>query len=115
MREAAAVVFPSIWFEGMPLTLLEALACGTPVVASRLGGIPEIILDDVCGVLFEAGNSDALATSVRQLWHDPPRRARLAAEARANYARFYSSASNYTRLLDIYQQVIRNGASLQRA
>ena len=63
---AVALVLPSIWYENMPLNILEALGRGCPVVASRIGGVPEVIKDNENGWLFEAGNYDALVVALDQ-------------------------------------------------
>jgi glycosyltransferase involved in cell wall biosynthesis len=68
--------------ENMPLAIIEAMACGTPVIASNVGGIPEIIDDGSSGLLFEAGDASALADSVLGLLVDETRR-RSFAEASA--------------------------------
>jgi glycosyltransferase involved in cell wall biosynthesis len=64
--------------EGMPNVVLEALACGTPVIATRVGGVPEIMTDPVAGVLIESGSASAVADGVRALLAEPrdPRRVR---------------------------------------
>lgn len=60
LREARAVVLPSQWYENAPMSILEAYASGKPVLAARIGGIPEMISDGQTGYLFESGNIDEL-------------------------------------------------------
>lgn len=67
IMEARAVVLPSIWYENMPLSLLEALSLKTIVIASLQGGMPEIIKPGYNGLLFEAGNVNDLATKIKEL------------------------------------------------
>ncbi|MFA5754249.1 MAG: glycosyltransferase family 4 protein [Patescibacteria group bacterium] len=67
MAEARAVVIPSRWPENMPLSLLESLASGKIVVASRVGGIPEIIKDGENGFLFTPGNTKELTAKINRL------------------------------------------------
>lgn len=83
MQAADIFLCPSVWHEAAGLVNLEAQACGLPVVASRIGGIPEYISDGRTGLLFEAGNSDDLARKVLLLMHDEPMRARMAQAAAA--------------------------------
>lgn len=64
---AKAIIIPSIWYENMPLSMLEAMAAGKVVIASRIGGMPEIIRDGENGFLFEAGNAQELAGKIRNL------------------------------------------------
>jgi glycosyltransferase involved in cell wall biosynthesis len=55
------VVLPSIWPENQPVSIVEAMAAGLPVIASRVGGVPELVLNGVTGLLFEAGDVKGLA------------------------------------------------------
>ena len=74
-------VLPSLFGEGLPMVVLEAMAQGVPVVASRVGGTPEAVRDGVDGQIFEPGNSDDLADKLERLmkrpdaWRDASRNA----------------------------------------
>lgn len=103
---AAFLVFPSLWYEGMPRTIIEAFAKGTPVIASQLGAMHEMITHDENGVHFEPGNATALATLVEQLWRDPTRRLRMRSAARAAYVKHYSFETNHQTLMAIYRQAL---------
>src|SRR5208282_921038 len=93
MRKARALVFPSLWFEGQPLTVLEAKAMGTPVIVSDGCAGREEIVDGVSGLWFESANAGSLAQALNrakddaliapmsdaaydQFWADPPTLAR---------------------------------------
>jgi len=65
------LIFPSIWNENSPLVILEALASGTPVIASRIGGIPEFIQHGINGLLFEPGNAEELQQALSKFFDDP--------------------------------------------
>jgi glycosyltransferase involved in cell wall biosynthesis len=65
------IVVPSIWYENRPTVIVEAQAARTPVIASRLGGMAELIHHEENGLLFEAGNSDSLATQLQRLIDEP--------------------------------------------
>ena len=65
------LVVPSIWLENSPLVVHEAFMAGVPVVASRIGGLPDLIQHELNGLLFEPGNVDALATALQALLDDP--------------------------------------------
>jgi glycosyltransferase involved in cell wall biosynthesis len=84
---ADAVVLTSAW-ENFPHGLVEALAMGTPVVATRVGGVPEIVDDGVNGLLVSAGDSHAFAAAVTRLLEDDALRDRLRAAAAPSVARF---------------------------
>jgi glycosyltransferase involved in cell wall biosynthesis len=77
---ARAAVLPSLW-ENLPHSAVESLSVGTPVVASAVGGVPEIVHDDENGLLVAPGDSAALAAALRQLLQDDALHARLAAAA----------------------------------
>ena len=68
-------------YEGLPIALLEAMAAGRPCVATRVGGIPEVVTDGVDGVLVPPGDPDALADALSALAADPDRRAALGSAA----------------------------------
>lgn len=67
IQNAKAIILSSVWYENMPYTLIEALARGKVVIAPKLGGIPERIVDGVNGFLFESGNANDLARVIRGL------------------------------------------------
>ena len=70
-RGARFLVIPSNWFEGCPLVISEAMSHGLPVIASRIGGLPEVVEDGVTGLLFEPGDVDDLVGKIRLLWDSP--------------------------------------------
>jgi glycosyltransferase involved in cell wall biosynthesis len=84
-ERAAAVVLPS-YREGLPLCVLEAMAHGRPVVATRVGGIPELVEDGVTGFLVEPGDVAGLRAALERLLADPMLRRRMGREARARVA-----------------------------
>ena len=71
LADADLLVVPSLWAENAPLIVLESLAAGTPVVASRLGGLPELLSGSCGGLLFEAGNHQDLASVLTELIDSP--------------------------------------------
>ena len=75
------VILPSL-FENFPVVLLEAMACGKPTVASRVGGIPEIIKNYTNGILVEPANSSQLAEAILYLLQKPAEHRRIAYNAR---------------------------------
>src|SRR5581483_8466125 len=87
LAAADAAVLSSAW-ENFPHVLVEALAVGTPVIATRVGGVPEIVTDGENGLLVPPNDPDALAGAVRRFFDDPELRARLRAGAAPSVRRF---------------------------
>lgn len=67
IREAKCTVYPSIWYENCPFSVMESIMYGTPVVASDIGGIPELIEDGKTGRLFEAGNTEKMIDAINSI------------------------------------------------
>jgi glycosyltransferase involved in cell wall biosynthesis len=105
-QRATICVVPSLW-EGFGYVCAEAMACGLAVVASRTGGLAEIIEDGQSGLLVEPGNSDELAQAIRKLIQDPERRAQIGTAARQQVVEQFSSATIAVRMTKLYQQVIQ--------
>jgi glycosyltransferase involved in cell wall biosynthesis len=105
-----AVVFPSEWYESYPLSIVEAMAFGKPVIASNLGGAATIVEDGVNGLLFSPGDAEALAGCVRRLWQDDRLQDRLEAGARETYYREMTPEVSYTRLIEAYDAARQNHA-----
>lgn len=107
MRRARALVFPSVWYEGQPLTVYEALACGTPVVVSDACAGREAVMDGQTGFLFRSGDPDALAAHLRRLTDD----ALAARMGRAAHARYWAAPlsldAHLDRLGGVYAAVLR--------
>ena len=103
INEATAVVIPSIWAENMPLTLLEAMSLGKIVIASRIGGLPEIIQDGENGLLFNPGDTAHLIKKINQL--DSIDKTALS-RAAAKTALALSPQKNLDAILKAYQELI---------
>lgn len=107
MLRARMLVLPSICYENFPRTLVEAFACGLPVVASRLGALAELIDDGVTGLLFEPTNADDLADKIRWTAMHPEKMGEMGRNARREYEAKYSAGTNYRKLVAIYEDAIR--------
>lgn len=77
IHNARFCVFPSECNENCPFTVMESLACGTPVIGAKIGGVPELIEDSVTGYLFESGNKEQLCRQIEFLWNHPQEVERL--------------------------------------
>lgn len=89
--------------EGIPVVLMEAMAAGLPVVASRLSGIPELVEDGVSGILVPPADPSSLATALAELAADPDRRRRMGAAGRAAVMRDFDVRANAARLIGLIQ------------
>ncbi len=106
IKDARFVIFPSELYETFGLGIIEAFACGVPVLASQLGSMQEIVQDGHSGLLFRPGDADDMARVVARAWEQPAYMRRLGEQARKEYEAKYTAAANYRRLIEIYQQVI---------
>ena len=92
--------------EGIPVALMEAMASGVPVVASRLSGIPELVEDGVTGLLVTPGEPSALAAAMARILDDDALAAELARSARERVERSFSLAGEAERLGDLFAESI---------
>jgi len=106
MHQARVLVFPSGWFEGFPMTLLEAFACGLAIIASRLGSMAEIVTDGVTGLHFVPGNATDLADKVAWAWSNPQKMKEIANAGRLEYETKYTPQRNLEMLLNIYREAM---------
>jgi len=99
---AAVFVCPSV-YEPFGLINLEAMACETPVVASAVGGILEVVEDGTTGLLVEPARPDALAAAIRGLLDDPGRRRAMGQAGRRRVEAHFSWASVATGTREVYE------------
>jgi glycosyltransferase involved in cell wall biosynthesis len=107
MKRARFIVFPSEWYEGLPLTIAEAFACGVPVVASRIGSMIDLVEDWRTGIHFTPGDPEDLAAKVEWAWTHPEATERMGLNARAEYEAKYTAERNFEMLTEINRRVIR--------
>ena len=103
-RDAVAVIAPSVWFENAPMTILEAMGAGRPVIASAIGGQPEMLAAGG-GILVPAGDASATADAVRRLWTARGEGDAMGAAGRAAIAETHTIERHVDRLLELYQEV----------
>ena len=114
-REASILVVPSVHrtcygrdvevSELLGLVAIEALASGTPVVASRIGGLPEVVEDGVTGLLVEPGNVAELRARLDELLRDPPLRERFGLAGRERILETFTWAACAERCLSVYSDL----------
>ena len=110
MKRAKATLCPSLWYEGMPRVVIESLAVGTPVVASNIGGYPEMIVDGESGAMFACGDAGALKARLGELELRGAFR-EMRGAARLRFLAEYTGEKNYSVLLNIYRTAMYPGNS----
>ena len=113
LKKCRALIFCSTWFEGLPLTILEAFCTGTPVIASNLGSMAEIVTDHVNGLHFRAGDATDLSRAIDHFAQDPDLARTLSRNARSTYLRSYTPETNYALLLRLYEEAVAANGLLE--
>jgi glycosyltransferase involved in cell wall biosynthesis len=110
-RLADADIFCMASFsEGLPISLMEAMAVGVPVVTTWISGIPELAVNEVTAMTVPPGNSAALAAAIKRLVEDPELGARLVPAARAAVERMHSREDNAAQLADMFRTLSKSKA-----
>mgnify|MGYP001584926269 CR=1 FL=1 len=110
LKEAKALVFPSIWYEGMPITVLESLSTGTPIIMPNMDNIRDMIEDGKNGVLFESGNAYSLSASITHF--EDVCNPTFYSNAHKTYQKKYSKERNLSLLEAIYTSVSEAAESI---
>ncbi len=107
LQSCTALVFPSIWFEGMPLTIIEAFACGTPVISSKIGAMETMIVSGYNGLHFKVQSEEDLRKKLDE-WNNlnQAQKKGYRLNASKTYQDYYTPQKNVNQLLGIYKQVI---------
>jgi glycosyltransferase involved in cell wall biosynthesis len=106
--DAKFLVVPSQWYEGFPMVIAEAFACGTPVLASHIGSLVELVESGVRGMTFTAGDQEALAVGVESLLADQTALVAMRRNTRAYFDSNLTEQKNYERLVTIYSEVMEH-------
>lgn len=107
LRNALALVLPSVCYENFPMTVIESLAVGTPVVVSNLGSLPYIVQDGHNGLLFEAASPESLRDKLLWLAAHPEQALKMGQAGRQMVEKKYTAAVHYRQLINIYKQVMQ--------
>jgi len=99
------IVVPSECYENSPLVAYEAAAMGKPVIGSKIGGIPELVLHEKTGLLFEAGNSDDLAAKLKKLYNSPHLLLEYGKAARRFAEENFSADVHYQKMIARYERL----------
>lgn len=106
VREANSVVVPSEWYDNSPLVIYESMAYGKPVIAARMGGMPELILEGETGMLFDAGNVNQLVEKIRFLWDRPELAEQYGSAARAKAEQEFDPSAHYEIIQEWYRELL---------
>jgi glycosyltransferase involved in cell wall biosynthesis len=115
MDRARFLVMPSEWYEGFPMTLVEAFAHGRPVLVSRLGSMAEIVEDGVSGIHVNPGDVADWAAKVHWAYDHPAEMAAMGRKAREIYEQRYTAERSYAMLVEIYRFAMEACAARARA
>jgi glycosyltransferase involved in cell wall biosynthesis len=102
LKQASVFLLPCEWYEGFPHTILEAYACGVPIIASRIGTLADVVLDGKTGILFEPGNAADMAAKLEAILEDPEKLRVLGNAGRREYETKYTGRRIYEELFSIY-------------
>lgn len=100
------VVMPSIWYENLPCATVEEFALGKPVVASRIGGMPELVIDGETGMLFDAGDQSGLVDRIKQMRDSPSLVREMGRKARARVETEFDTGTHYRNVRQLYREVV---------
>lgn len=103
------VVVPSIWYENCPYSILETLAIGKPIIGSKIAGIPELIDDNMSGLLYEYNNVEKLTEKMNILYENQSLANQLGENAKKIAQQKYSKEKYYNKINDIYNKVLDGG------
>ena len=106
IKQSNYAILPSICYEMFPLVLAESFACGKPVIASRIGSLPELVEDGKTGLLFEPGNSQDLAAKMKWMIENKDACIEMGENARKVFEEKYAAERNFKILMDIYNTVL---------
>lgn len=110
-QKALFTLVPSENYENLPNTLLESFSCGRPVIATRLGSLPDIVIENKYGVLYEFGNVEDFAEKIQWMIDHPEEREIMGDGVYAALQTDYSEEQHLQKLLAVFESVVHGGAS----
>ena len=105
LRKAQAMIFCSEWYEGFPMTIIESMATGTPVLCADIGNHASIVKESGCGVLYKNRDVDDFLSAMERLSAD---RENIREKEIAVYNSCYTPEANYAQLKKIYEEVTKD-------
>lgn len=106
IKKCRFTVLPSLWCENLPNSILESFTFGKPVIASDIGGIPEIVKDGYNGFLVQPGNVEDLAEKINKVWHNPSLCKKIGRNAREYVEKNFGPKEHYKKLMDVYKKAM---------
>jgi glycosyltransferase involved in cell wall biosynthesis len=107
--DADIFIFPS-YSEGMPIAVIEAMACGLPIIATRVGGVPEMVSDGVNGILIDPGRPDQIVGALQHLYENPDMRHSMKMNSYKTAFEEFDIEKLVPRLVSIYSKVLTGTA-----
>jgi glycosyltransferase involved in cell wall biosynthesis len=104
VRKAFCLIVPSQWHEPFGRVVLEAYACGVPVIAARMGGLQDLVIEEQTGLLYQTGDVHELTRSIKYLAENRKKAIVMGRRGRSLVEEHYSPESHYHKLMEIYQQ-----------
>jgi len=108
MRKASFLIFPSIWYEGFPMVIIESFANGLPIISSDIGSMSEIIKNNYNGLHFKAGDSNDLIDKIKLLISDENKCNQMSNNAYDDFKEHYTDQTNYELLIKLYKNIIND-------
>jgi len=108
IRNSKFVVLPSELYENCPMSVIEAMAYGKAVVGSNIGGIPELIEDEITGLIFNAGDEIDLANKINCLINNPEKSVNMGKEGRLRAEKLYDKDKHYEKIDEIYKSILQH-------
>ena len=104
------VILPSEWYENYPVSIMETLVLGKPVIGARIGGIPEMVKDYETGLTFESGNSIDLSEKIRYMLDNTDKATEMGKNAKMFAEKEFDIESHYAKLMEIYEKALSKSA-----
>ena len=108
IKDCEFVVVPSEWHEPSPYVVLQSFSYGKPVVAANMGGLSDLVTNNVNGLLFQAGNANNLSEKINSLLHDKESIQEMGTKARNILETKYSPERYYIDTMNIFKRLIKS-------
>lgn len=106
-RRSIITILPSVGFENSPMSIIESFSCATPVVASNIGGIPEVVKDNITGMLFKPGDYVDLSSKILYLLSNPSLLKKMGVNCLSAVKSSYSKGAHYENLMAVYESALK--------